>query len=427
MAKKTAVRSTQWRSRIIGHGEEAPDQLLANPQNWRVHPKAQQDALGAVLDEVGWVQDVVVNRTTGHVVDGHLRVSLAISRQEATVPVVYVELTPDEERLVLATLDPLAAMATTDRDMLAELMAGIESQGAGIADLLAGVAEANRLPIPAGAGLTDPDYVPEPPAEPRAKRGDLWLLGDHRVLCGDSTDAADVARLMGGERAILMNTDPPYGVAYTDATRVAAERAHGRPARMPKWEDGIENDERLNEDIEPFLEACFRTASAEALLPDAAWYLWHAQLTQAFFAAAAAAAAALLIHRQIIWVKPSLLFGFGDYHWRHELCFYGWVQGNRPPFYGERNQTSVWELRNETSNGERVHPTQKPVELFLIPLRNHTREGDICYEPFAGSGSQIIAAEQLGRRCYGLEIEPKYVDVIVARWEAFTGRTAVLA
>ncbi len=148
----TAAAPASWQNRIIGHGEEPPDQLLANPQNWRVHPKTQQDALSAVLDTVGWVQQIVVNQRTGHVVDGHLRVSLAISRQEPSVPVIYVDLSPEEEALVLATLDPLAAMAATDREMLADLLAGIERQDDGIAQLLATLAEEQ--------GITPPDFAP---------------------------------------------------------------------------------------------------------------------------------------------------------------------------------------------------------------------------------------------------------------------------
>jgi DNA modification methylase len=148
-------------------------------------------------------------------------------------------------------------------------------------------------------------------------------------------------------------------------------------------------------------------------------------LTQGtFFAAAAAAAAAdILIHRQIIWQKPSMVFGRGDYHWQHELCFYGWVRGNRPPFYGPRNQTTLWAIGRETSKD---HPTAKPVDLWRPPIENHTKAGEIMYEPFSGSGSQIIAAEQTGRRCYAMELSPQYVDVAVRRWQQFTGKTATL-
>lgn len=363
----------------------------------------------------------------GTIYAGNMRYRAATHLGLKAVPAI-VEDVPEKLAKERALRDN-AQWGDWHEDQLAEMVYQMAADGSDVKLLGIEDDELARLLGLTGAGgnegLTDPDEVPES-APARTKRGDLWLLGEHRVLCGDATKADDVARLMNGARAVLMNTDPPYGVAYTDETRVAAERAHGRPQRMPKWEDGIENDERTGEDIQPFLEDVFRVAVVQALRPDAAWYLWHAQMTQAFFAAAAAAAA-LLLHRQIIWVKPSLLFGFGDYHWRHELCFYGWVQGNRPPFYGERNQTSVWELTHDTANGDRVHPTQKPVELFAIPIRNHVRSGEVVYEPFLGSGSQLIAAERFGARCYGLEIEPKYVDVIVQRWENFTGKTAVLA
>src|SRR4030042_2059253 len=201
-----------WRNRICGHGEEAPDQLLANPRNWRIHPKGQQDALAGVLNEVGWVQDVIVNQQTGHVVDGHLRVSLAISRQEPSIPVVYVDLTPDEEALILATLDPLAGMAVAAKDALEALLADVSPADAAVKGMLEEVAKGAGL-NGAKEGLTDPDAVPEV-AEPVSKRGDLWLCGEHRVMCGDSTDAGDVARLMAGEKADMVFTDPPYGVEY---------------------------------------------------------------------------------------------------------------------------------------------------------------------------------------------------------------------
>lgn len=275
---------------------------------------------------------------------------------------------------------------------------------------------------PAG-GLTDPDEVPAERATD-IQRGDLFELGKHRLLCGDSTKSEDVALVMCGELAVLMNTDPPYGIAYTDEARVAAERAHGRPQRKEKWAGGIENDSATVDGakLQAFLESVIR-AAVPHLDKHAAFYLWHPMLTQGTFFAAAAAAD-ILIHRQIIWVKPSLLFGFGDYHWRHELCFYGWVKGSRPEFYGERNQTTVWELKHDTSNGDREHPTQKPVELFTRPIQNHCHAGQVVYEPFSGSGSQIIAAEQLSVSCRAIEIEPRYCQVAIDRWEAFTGLEA---
>jgi DNA modification methylase len=160
----------------------------------------------------------------------------------------------------------------------------------------------------------------------------------------------------------------------------------------------------------------------------AAFYFWHPMLTQGTYVAAAAAAG-ILIHRQIIWVKPVLLLGRGDYHWRHELCFYGWQQGNRPPFYGPRNQDTIWEVAS-VSNAERKemnHATPKPVALWDKPIANHTHRGEILYEPFAGSGTQIIAAEATGRRCFAMEIDANNTDVCVRRWETFTKKQATLA
>ena len=192
---------------IVGSGTEAPNQLLANPSNWRIHPKAQQQALAGVLDQVGWVAQVLVNQRTGHVVDGHLRVAIAISRSEPFVPVLYVDLSEDEERLVLASLDPLAAMATTDEAKLRELLAEVSVGSEALAAMLAALAPAEPRD-----GLTDPDNIPEPPDEAVTEPGDLWLLGEHRLLCGDAGSETDLDRLLDGATVDLLLTDPPYNV-----------------------------------------------------------------------------------------------------------------------------------------------------------------------------------------------------------------------
>jgi DNA modification methylase len=232
--------------------------------------------------------------------------------------------------------------------------------------------------------------------------GDLFEIGEHRLLCGDSTDSDAVARLMNGEKALLMNTDPPYGIAY-----VKNAKSKGQSESF----NDIENDELDGEKLQIFLEDTIRSA-LPFLVDNCPFYLWHPMLTQGTFFAAAAAAADILINRQIIWVKPSLVFGRGDYHWRHELCFYGWRRGHKPVFYGARNQTTIWEVGREN---DKIHPTQKPVELFTIPINNHTKVGEIIYEPFSGSGSQFVSAEQLKRKCYGMELDPKYCQVIIDR------------
>jgi len=387
----------QWENKIIGTGTEVPDQLLANPQNWRIHPQVQRDTLAEAIETVGYISPVIVNQTTGHVIDGHLRISLALSQNQKEIPVSYVELTEEQEKIALASLDPVAGMAVPDNDMLGELLSEIDLGEGALADLFDGMADG-------GEQQTEEVATPEVPEKAKSKRGELYVLGKHRVMCGDSTSAEDVERLMGGEKAVLMVTDPPYGVAY------GVETGNGNKF------GAITNDENDGPKLQAFLEVVFATAVPH-LTDNAAWYLWHAQMTQGFFAAAAAAAAAdVIIHRQIIWVKPSLILGHGDYHWRHELCFYGWREGNRPKWYGDRKQTTVWEIDKVS---DRNHPTQKPIEVFSRPLRFNTKENDVCYEPFAGSGSQFIACEQLNRRCYGMEIEPRYVDVIRKRWAEY--------
>ncbi len=215
-----------WRNRISGSGEEAPDQLLANPGNWRLHPRNQQNALAGALDTVGWVQQVMVNRRTGFVVDGHARVALAISRNEPSVPVLYVDLSPEEEALVLATLDPIGAMATADEAKLNELLAEVTVDDAGLLRLLGDLG--SRRPA-----REDPDLIPEVEAATYVEPGQLWLLGDHRLFVGDATDAANVERLLDGVRPPrLLATDPPYGVSLDPTWRDGLYRGLG-PAEKP--------------------------------------------------------------------------------------------------------------------------------------------------------------------------------------------------
>lgn len=405
---------TDWKNRIVGQGEEDPRKIVGNPRNWRIHPLAQGRGLEGVLGEIGWIAPVTINRTTGYCLDGHLRVALAVKRGAKSVPVQYVELNEAEEALALATLDPLSAMAETDADKLGELLEQIQTDDAAVEALLAGVAER--------AGIEADEDIPEDPGPQvdraeelqekwRVQRGQVWQIGKHRLMCGDSTSEQDVGRLMGEARAGLMNTDPPYGVGYAND-----ERPHPGVAK-PR----VAKDEFHDEELQRFLESAFGAAVHKALLPNAAWYLWHAHLTQGFFAAAAAAAAAVILHRQIIWVKPVLLLGRGQYHWKHEPCFMGWVRGHEPPDYGlgngERVQTTVWEISpiSAAERREFNHSTPKPVGLFTIPIIKHLRQNEACYDPFTGTGPQFVAAEQTGRICYGMEIEPKYCAVTLER------------
>jgi DNA modification methylase len=390
----------------------------------------------ASIKEFGWRQPIVVD-AKGIIVAGHKRWEAATKMKLLRVPVhVAAGLTSaqirqyrimdnrsqddsewDQERLAAEVFD-LSKLPDIDL-----ALTGFEPP-----ELAAFLAQAGAPQGLTGApqGLTGEDDAPEPPVIPVSKLGDLWLLGKHRLLCGDSTDAEAVKRLMAGEKAGLMATDPPYGVALRlEDNHEASNSAKGIDTKYRHFEK-IMGDDLDGGKLQDFLERAFAAAKL-ALADNAAWYLWHAQLTQGFFAAAAAAAQ-LLVHRQIIWAKPHFVFGRGDYHWQHELCFYGWRQGHRPPFLGQHNQSTVWQIDEGGGSirQEQVHPTQKPVALFQRPISNHLEGGAICYEPFGGSGSQWIAAQSLGVRCFGLELAPQYVDVIVDRWEKFTGQSATL-
>lgn len=396
------------------------DRLIPYVRNPRKNDEAV-DRMVASIKEFGFKIPILV-RSTGEVIDGHLRIKAARKLGMAEVPVILCdEWTEAQVKAFRLLVNRSVSWAQWDEELVALEMVDLQKLEYDLALTGFDAPEVKEfLQSQAIYNEAAEEEIPEAPETPTSMLGDLWLLGEHRVLCGDSTSVDAVARLMDGQKAGLMNTDPPYGISYDSAD------VHEHGVSYAK----IDNDQREDAELQEFLEKVF-AAALTALNPNAAWYLWHAMLTQGFFAAAAAAAAAhVILHRQIIWVKPVLVFGHGQYHWKHELCFMGWVKGHMPPDYGagngERNQTTVWEIDGITQaeRNEFKHSTPKPVALFDIPIRKHLKAGEICFEPFAGSGPQIIAAEKAGVRCFALELEPQHVDVIVKRWQAFTGKQA---
>jgi DNA modification methylase len=436
MTAKThaAAPTVAWRNRITGTGEEAPDQPLANPANWRIHPKSQQDALAGALDQVGWVHQVLVNRRSGFVVDGHARVALALSRGETSVPVLYVDLEPEEEALVLATLDPISAMAGRDDEKLHALLAEVTVDDASLRRLLAEMAGPKT-------GHVDPDEVPEPSEEPYIKAGELWTLGDHRLLCGDATSPEDVARLLNGSAPTLLSTDPPYGVSLDPTWRDGVYNALG-PAERPYMRvDGQPDAEaatpatrrrhaRTQGHRNTTLSGDTRVdwSDAFALVPSLeVGYVWHAGVHAAEVAQGLWRIGFEIV-AQVIWDKGLFAMGRSWYHWAHEPCWVVRKPGIPNLYLGTRDQSTIWRapspkmIMGGSTEEKYDHPAQKPVVLSEIPIRNHA--GDV-YDPFAGSGTTIIAAERLGRRCYAIELDPRYAQVAIERWQAFTGRTAV--
>jgi DNA modification methylase len=372
------------------------------------------DAVAKSLREFGWRQPIVVD-SDSVIICGHTRYKAALKLGLEKVPVhVATDLTPAQAKAYRIADNATNEIAEWNLDLLPFELADLKALEFDLDLLGFGQDElAKLMGTEAAEGLCDRDAVPEPPTEAITKPGDLWILGDHRLLCGDSTSAEDIARLLDGKKAALCATDPPYLVDYTGE----------RPNDSGK--DWTANYREIDiKDADGFFRGLFRNVIA-SLAPNAAIYCWHAHKRQALIARVWEDLG-ILDHQQIIWVKPSPVFGRVFWHFRHEPCMMGWIKGSQPPHDGDQSVNSVWEIDWEGKSRivGNEHPTQKPVEIFARPMRKHTKRGDVCFEPFSGSGSQLIAAEQLGRRCFAIEISPVFVDVAIQRWEAFTGRKA---
>jgi site-specific DNA-methyltransferase (adenine-specific) len=256
-------------------------------------------------------------------------------------------------------------------------------------------------------GNTDPDDVPEPPADPITKLGDLWILGNHRLLCGDSTDTIALGRLMAGLNADLWLTDPPYNVNYEGKTSDALK---------------IQNDSMKDGEFRQFLHDIYVAANCY-LRAGAVFYIWHADL-EGYNFRGAANDIGWKVRQCLIWLKSCLVMGRQDYQWKHEPCLYGWTEGAAHYWSSDRKQTTILEFDKPRRNKE--HPTMKPVDLFEYQMANSTKQGDIVLDSFGGSGTTLIAAERIHRKARLMELDPAYCDVIVKRWEDFTGKKAML-
>jgi DNA modification methylase len=392
----------QIRDRIVELRRVPASQLAPNPRNWRTHPKAQADALRGVLSEIGIAGAVLARKRPDGVlelIDGHLR---AETLGDGEVPVLVLDVDEAEALKLLATYDPLSAMAEADPAILDDLLREVETANEALRKMLDELAEESGVPDAAKEIVED--EVPEPPANPITQPGDLWILGEHRLLCGDSTKAEDVERLMAGAKADMVLSDPPYGVSYVGKTKDALK---------------VENDALGEEDLTALVVAAFDNAEANCRA-GAYWYATvPARPLHILFADDWKRRGIL---RQImVWAKDSMVLGHSEYHYQHEPILFGWIPGDRHK-NSDRTRTTLWQYDRPKANRE--HPTMKPVALWAQAVTDGSRTGEIVYDPFLGSGTTLIAAEQLGRKCYGMEISPAYCDVIVKRWETLTGKKA---
>ena len=378
--------------------------LIPYANNARTHSEAQIAQLAASIREFGWTNPILVDGENG-IIAGHGRLLAARKLGMATVPVIELAGLSDAQKRALIIADnKLALNAGWDTDLLALELADLGGLGFDLS--LTGFDDLEIAALTKGTpGLTDPDDVPEPPARPVSRLGDLWIMGRHRLVCGDSTNADDVERVLAGINPHLLVSDPPYGVSYD-------------PVWRQKFADvgDLATGKVLNDDRADWREAW-------ALFPGDVAYVWCASL-HSHEVAGSLLASGFELRSQIIWDKTRLVIGRGDYHWQHEPAWYVVRKGRKGHWAGDRKQTTVWAIPHRKS--PTGHGTQKPVECMKRPIENNSSPGQAVYDPFCGSGTTIIAAEMTGRSCHAIELDPAYVDVAVKRWQEFTGETAVL-
>ncbi len=439
--------------------------LQPAPYNPRTISQEAARGLQTSLKRFGIVQPIIWNKRSKTIVGGHQRKEALLAQGVQESEVVVVDLDPTEEKALNITLNnPYVEGQFTGglQGLLTELQESMPEafDELRLKELLEEAAEETPPDI---------DNIPSAPAKPASKPGDLWILGDHRLLCGDSTKEENVKRLFGSERAACVFTDPPYGVSYEDK---------GGNFGM------IKNDQLRDDGLVKLLQPALRWA-VKYSATDAGFYIWHASSTRDDFSYAMKAAG--LVERQyLIWAKNGFSMSWSDYKWSHEPCFYASKAERKPAFYGDPTNNTIWRVSTVKSGqvattlgsgivltdgegnklyiqanppasrkirttrvapGDKIsiasadaagtvwevsretdtqHPTQKPAELAIRAIKNSSKEGDVIYDPFLGSGTTLLGADYTGRRCYGCELDPKYADVIVKRWEEFSAKKARL-
>jgi DNA modification methylase len=384
------------------------EKLIPYARNSRTHSDEQIGQIAASIKEWGWTTPILVDEQGG-IIAGHGRTMAAQRLKIKTVPVmVATGWSEAKKRAYIIADNRLALNAGWDNAMLATEFKDLMDLGFDVG--LTGFTEEEidaLMPLELEEGLTDPDDAPEAPANPVTVQGDVWVMGSHRLLCGDSTSIDDLENLCAGQPVDMWLTDPPYNVAYEGGTKEKLT---------------IKNDSMGDTQFREFLRDAYTAANA-VMKAGAVFYIWHAD-SEGYNFRGAAKDAGWTVRQCLIWKKSSLVLGRQDYQWQHEPCLYGWKEGASHLWASDRKQTTILEFDKPARNGE--HPTMKPVALFEYQLLNNTKGGDIVLDSFGGSGTTLIAAEKNGRVARLMELDPKYCDVIVTRWQAFTGKHAHL-
>jgi len=385
------------------------EKLIPYARNPRTHSDAQIAQIAGSIAEFGFNNPILVDTKAG-IIAGHGRLLAARKLQLKEVPVIVLDhLTETQKRAYILADNRLALNAGWDEDLLRVELAALQEEDFSLELIGFDDEELARLLAAqdAAEGLTDEDAIPDLPQTATSLTGDLWLLGNHKLLVGDATNQTDVSQLMAGDAADLVFTDPPYNVDYEGYTEDRLK---------------IKGDRMSDIEFKQFMEAAFRSCRT-ASKPGASLYVCHSSCWQREFQNALEAAG-FEVRCQIIWAKNTFAWGFGRYKFQHEPLFYAHVAGHKDPWYGDKSQSTLWQENKPAAN--RIHPTAKPVELIERALLNSSKAGDLVADLFGGSGSTLIASERRGRKALLMEIDPKYADCIVRRWEEYTGKQAVL-
>lgn len=386
------------------------DDLIPYINNSRTHDESQVNQIAASIKEFGFLNPVIVDGEHG-IIAGHGRVMAAKKLGLEFVPCLEAgHLSAAQKKAYIIADNKLALNAGWDDAILRVEFEALKELDFDLTLTGFSLDELSDFEIEELAPEYEEDAdgeVIEPPAEPKTKEGDVWVLGKHRLMCGDSTSIDALEKLCNNQLVDMWLTDPPYNVAYEGKTKEALT---------------IKNDSMSDDDFRQFLRDCYVAADA-VMKPGAVFYIWHAD-SEGYNFRGAAKDANWKVRQCLIWKKSTLVMGRQDYHWKHEPCLYGWKDGAGHLWASDRKQTTILEFDKPSRNGE--HPTMKPVDLFSYCLLNNTKGGDIVLDSFGGSGTTIIACEKNGRVGYLMELDPKYCDVIINRWQTLTGKEAVL-